>query len=358
MIQISPVPVTGPPRTVSVVIPNYNYARFLPECLDSVLSQTGIDLDVVVVDDCSTDNSVEIVTRYARDDARVRLVRHTTNQGHIGTFNHALQSARAEFVVKLDADDVLAPGSLQRSSDLLAHFGSVAFVYGRPVAFHDSVPTQPVRPPVRSWSVWSGEEWIASRVRRGHNAIMQPEVMIRRSCLERVGGHRADIPEASDFNLWMRLATVGSVGRVNGPAQGFYRIHSESMQRTIHAGKLSDLNARWRALELFFQECGKSIPGLDQLQSTARQTLARDAVRLAAYAYDTGTEDLEPVKSFMTFAAELDPAVSRRPAHAAVRLRGALSDRRYRLISRRVPGAAIRDVEDRLRWRYWQRYGL
>ncbi|MCY7287555.1 MAG: glycosyltransferase [Cryobacterium sp.] len=344
MILIRPVPSgsTDRPPRVSVVIPSYNYGRFLDECLTSVLGQDGVDLDVTVVDDGSTDDTVEIVTAWTRCDPRVRLVRHETNQGHIQTFNDALNAATAEFVVKMDADDLLPPGSLERSSRILRNFPQAAFVYGYPLTFTDDAPTG-LSTRETSWSVWAGHEWIRHILRRGHNVIMQPEVMIRRSALDQTGGHRAEIPEASDLNLWLRLASVGSVARGHRPGQGRDPNDNQSMQRTIHSGHLSDLGARRSAMELFLTECRDRLDDPDGMRAIAHRSLARESRRLVTRARDLGTVKQEPINEYLALAAALEE----RPRSARPRSLGRLS-----------PGRVFRNLEDRVRWRRWRRYGV
>jgi glycosyltransferase involved in cell wall biosynthesis len=340
-----------------VVIPCYNYGWFLPECVASVLAQDGVQVDVTIVDDASTDDSIVVAEKLAAADPRVTVLRHPENRGHIATFNDALAAATADYVVKMDADDALPAGSLSRSVDLLEAHPDVAVVYGYPLTFTTAPPVD-VPAAVASWSVWTGEDWIDSRVRRGHNVIMQPEVMMRRSALEEVGGHRDAVPEASDLNLWLRLASAGSVGRVNGPVQGFYRRHPASMQHTIHAGFLSDLNARLKAFELFFEERGNRLTDPAELRRRLLRTLARDAVRLANQAFDRQQQDQEPVAEYREFALRLDPGITRSAGWWELALREAGARTALRSVVCYSPAAAAREVADRVRWRRWRRTGL
>lgn len=103
-------------KKVSVVIPVYNIARYLPRCLDSVLGQTYTDLDVVLVDDGSRDESGTVCDRYAQKDPRVRAV-HTENRGVSSARNTGLEMARGDYVIFADGDDWLdgeAVGTLVR----------------------------------------------------------------------------------------------------------------------------------------------------------------------------------------------------------------------------------------------------
>lgn len=355
MIRTVPVPAVDRDDlpSVSVVVPCYNYARYLRACVESILAQEGVDVDVTIVDDASTDDSVAIATELAADP-RVTLIRHTENRGHIQTFNDALDAAGADLVVKMDADDIVPPGALARSARLMRAYPTVSLVYGLPETFETDVPA--ADPASVTWSVWAGREWLGHLADRAHNVIMQPEVMMRRSALREVGGHRADLPEASDLNLWLRLASVGSVARVNGPVQGFYRVHAQSMQRTIHAGFLSDLRGRVAAFEAFF-DFDAARNGEDaQLRQRSRRALAADAVRLAQRALDRRAET-EPIAEYLAVAESLDPSVVSSPAWRDV------AERRCPRISpvRRLAagaGARVRKAGDSLQWRRWRRTGL
>ncbi|TXN30440.1 glycosyltransferase family 2 protein [Lacisediminihabitans profunda] len=336
---------------VSVVIPCHNYAQYLSEAVDSALSQTGVIVDVTIVDDASTDGSLRIAREWESQDPRVRVVAHETNKGHIITFNDALESATAPYVVKLDPDDILPDGALRRSAEVLDAHPDVAFVYGPVVNFNGAVPTHPTAVGRRRLKVWPGGRWIELRVKRVENVISQPEVMIRTSALAVSGGHRADLPAASDFNLWLRLASLGSVARIGGVVQGLYRVHSLSMQHTIHAGKIVDFHARRSAFDAFFSEAGGRVAGVESLRRANRRALASDAVRRAF-------EELEDGRSAQEF---LDEAVDLRPDIART---SSWKNSYKRTAGLPFNGLAVRverlrrDLSGRIRWRIWRRYGL
>ena len=126
--------------TVTVVVPCYNYADYLPHAVHTALSQQEVDVEVVIVDDASTDNSLEVARQLAAADARVRVLAHPENRGPVRTFNDGLATVVTEFVVRLDADDLLTPGSLARSAQVCAAFPSVGLVYGHPIHFDEEPP--------------------------------------------------------------------------------------------------------------------------------------------------------------------------------------------------------------------------
>lgn len=356
MIVVHPVqaPTTARPR-VSVAIACYNYARFLPTAVASALTQQGVQVDVTIVDDASTDESLLVAHRLADRDERVRVVALARNSGPVVAATEALSRARSPYVVKLDADDALPAGSLAHSAALLDAVPAVSLVYGRVDTFTEAPPTERPRR-VRAWRIWAGEEWLATRFRRPHATIRQPEAMMRRSALDVVGTMRPHIVAASDFAMWLRLATVGSVGYIAGPTQGYYRVHAASLQRTVHAGLLHDLRERVLAFDCLFDERWNALSDPAGFQRRARRSLARDAVRLAARALDHRAED-EPIDAYLALAREQDPGVTATAAWLAVAGRRAIG-RRAPALAARTPGAAAREVEDRVRWRRWRWSGI
>ncbi|WP_454295835.1 glycosyltransferase [Salana multivorans] len=340
MIRTQPVALAHAPR-VSVVIPCYNYARYLEACVRSALDQPGVMVDVTVVDDASQDGSAELADAISREDSRVKVVRHRENLGHLATANEALALAGGEFVVKLDADDLLAPGSLVRSASLLVRRPDVGFVYGEVCDFVDAAPPLAGDRRATSWTVWSGEEWLRAVLRRAHNVIAQPEVMMRRSALRVVGGYDLRLPWAEDYHLWLRLARRGSVGRVNGCVQGYYRVHSESFQRSAKDVRLSDLRARRDATLLFVRE--EELP--DDLREHALAWFARDTRRLLASRRGEEGTPVEVVQEYERIARELERSAGVAP-------------RRGPLVWGGPAGRLARRVFEMSRYRMWKATGL
>lgn len=336
---LRPTSTIGALPRVTVVIPCYNYARFLTDAVRSATQQEGVGVNVVIIDDASTDESCAVAESLVAADPRVRLVRHEKNQGHVETSNEALSYGAAEYLVKLDADDLLSRGSLQRSTALMSQFPDMAFCYGFPLRFSGETPNSyPVA--TRSWTVWDGREWISQVLRSGHNVIAQPEVVIRQSALRITGGYRPELRWAEDYNLWLRLATTGGVGRVNGPIQGLYRVHDASFQRSASDIELTDLRARIDAAELFLAECGLNQREVDRLRGIGIRSLAREARLQAAAA---ATDELRT--TYTRIAGDLDARLGEKPRYSVSG-------------NRTIVGGAYRRLLGKLRWRRWRRYGI
>jgi glycosyltransferase involved in cell wall biosynthesis len=337
------------------VIPCYNYGHYLPTAVRSVLEQSSVDVEVIVIDDASPDGSAAVVQGLAAD-GRVRAILHRSNRGHVATYNEGLEEATGDYVVLLSADDALAPGSLARATALLEAQPSVGLVYGHPIVFDDEPPTPSGH--IRNWTIWTGEDWIGRRCRTSRNCIMNPEVVMRTSVQRAIGGYDANLPHSGDFEMWLRAASVSDVGRVNGPAQGFYRVHSESMQRTTYAGALVDLEGRLAAFEKVLSDSPARIGRRDALLAVAKRALAVSALECARSAFDHGRATKEPVDDYLAFAARVWPAVRQtRKWRALTRCTAAHPyrfDRGLGPIVRRT----TEDLRWRVRWRRWRWTGV
>jgi hypothetical protein len=346
------------PAAVTVVIPAYNYARYLEECVTSVLTQPHVEVRVLIVDDCSTDDTPAVTARLAARDPRITVIRNDPNRGHVPSVNRGLALVETEYVVKLDADDLLAPGALARATALLEAEPAVSFVYGRPRHF-SGAPPAPRRAPRLSWTVWQGRAWMAQLCRSGNNAISQPEVVMRTAHLRAAGSVNEELAHTSDLNLWLRLSSRGDVGRINGPVQGLYRVHDQSMQRTVHAGQLFGLRGRRDAFDAALADGAGRRSGASALHDTARRSLAAEALSRACHAYDRGytADPGEPVEEFIDFALETWPAATGLPQWEALARRQAVGAARAPHRPEFFAAAVARRATAELGRRRWLRTG-
>ena len=112
----------------SIVVPNYNYGRYLGECLDSIFGQTVSDFEVIVIDDASTDNTAEVLAKIV--DPRLRVITHQANKGLVITLNEVLCAARGRYVARIDSDYKYRPYFLEQTISILEARPSVGLVYG------------------------------------------------------------------------------------------------------------------------------------------------------------------------------------------------------------------------------------
>jgi hypothetical protein len=342
--------------SVTVVVPAYNYGRFLVHCAESVLAQRDVEVKLLVMDDGSTDETPQVTEKLAASDARVTVIRTERNRGQLPTVNEAFGRVESEYVVKLDADDLLPPGSLARAIALLQAHPKVAFVYGRPHHFSGGVPTLPDSR-TRSWTIWSGQDWLAARCRCGACVISQPEVVMRTSFLRRAIPVREDLPHTFDMHLWMQLASLGDVGRINGPVQGLYRVHEASMQRTIHSGIMIDLEGRRAAFDALFNAEARNCPRARELLATAHQSLASTALDDACRAYDRGRTSEKPVNDLVAFAIDTFPEARQLKEWRALERRRAVGADRAHRRPRFFAAALARRTAEEISHSFWLRTG-
>jgi glycosyltransferase involved in cell wall biosynthesis len=331
--------------SVSVVIPCYRYGHYLPDAINAAFDQDGVDVEVVIVDDASPDDSGDVAEQLAAADSRIRVVRHRRNMGHIATYNDGLKTATADFVTLVSADDLLAPGALARAVSLMIANPDVGFVYGRPIEFTGQPPGDLGRASAHFWTIWDGHSWIRLSCRRGRNFILSPEVVMRTSAVRDVGDYRPDLPHSGDLELWLRTASRWNVGRINGPVQAYYRVHDANMHLTTFAGLVNDIRHRHNAFKSL--QAGL-IPDPDRHIALAGAALATQALVGALHLLDQGTER-HIVQPLIDVAGAICPAMSDGQLATKVRHRSA----------RRRPAALARyRLVDSIRWRTWRLIGI
>ena len=323
--------------SVSVVIPCYNYGHFLEEAVTSVLDdQEGVDVRVLIIDDASPDDSAEVARKIAAREPRVELIVHETNKGNIATYNEGLlEWANGDYCVLMSADDRLTPGALRRARDLLDANPGVGFVYGRALYVMDGAPVPAARTRVRGWSVWPGTWWIDRRFRDAENPINSPEIVIRTSLQKRLGGYDAQLPNAADMEMWMRLAANADVGFVRGADQAYYRVHEQNMSNAVSA--LMDLRQRRLVFRVVLDRYGEKLSDPSHMSVLVHRALAREALWAAGREYDRGrmrqtklamkllgagpNAAERDVDELVAFASDCWPEVSRLPLYRTLQSR-------------------------------------
>lgn len=269
--------------TVSVFIPCYKYGHYLRACVESALRQRDVAVRVLILDDCSPDDTPEIAAQLQREDARVEYRRHAGNVGHIKTYNEGLEWASGDYVVLLSADDMLSAGALARAARIMDEHPEVVLTCGREVRSatlrFDAVPD----PTDFSWQILSGAEFWERSCSQGGNLVSTPTAIARTTVHKQVGGYSASLPHSGDLEMWLRLAAHGSVAVIDA-VQGFYRVHGGNMSAGFEG--LLDFQQRKAAFDAAGASCGGRIPDSPRMVTRAARALAEQAFWLASRLFE------------------------------------------------------------------------
>jgi glycosyltransferase involved in cell wall biosynthesis len=196
-----------PVPAVSVLLPCCNAAATLPACLDSLASQTLTDIEIILVDDGSTDATADLLRERARRDARFRGVSQP-HGGIIPALNRGLAACSAPLVARMDADDLCHPTRLEKQSALLAARPELAAAGCLVRGF----PPEEVRAGFAIYLDWLNALTEPAEIAREifiESPLPHPSVMLRRVWLEQAGGYQ-DHGWAEDYDLWLRLHLAGA----------------------------------------------------------------------------------------------------------------------------------------------------
>jgi glycosyltransferase involved in cell wall biosynthesis len=210
-------PLAHDPR-VTVVMPVYNCERFLAEAIESILSQTLADFEFVIIDDGSTDDSVEIIASYR--DSRIRLIRNWTNLGVSESLNKGFCLARGEYVARMDSDDVCLPERLARQVAFMEEHAEIG-ICGTWIETMGEQAGQVLRYPTAPDTVKCTHLF--------GPALAHPSVIMRRDMLKKLGLlYNPSFRRAQDFELWVRASEYTALANI-GEVLLRYRLHHQQV---------------------------------------------------------------------------------------------------------------------------------
>jgi glycosyltransferase involved in cell wall biosynthesis len=207
---------------ISVVMPVYNAGKFLPEAIESILSQTVEDFEFIIVDDASTDNSWEIIQDNADKDNRIRAFRNEKNLGVSATTNFAINKTQAKYIARMDADDVSFSDRLEKQLEYLKQNNKVVAVGGQCVVINES--NQVIgqkRFPVQSKKL---KKMIFEAV-----PIQQPSLMINTSLLPKdFNWYSPQCSSAEEIDVLFKLMEYGQLANLKDWTL-YYRYREDSL---------------------------------------------------------------------------------------------------------------------------------
>ena len=222
---------------VTIVTPSFNSSKFISRTISSVRTQSISDWEMIIVDDCSTDDTVEIVRRFNKEDPRIKLIELTTNSGAAVARNVAIQASQGRYIAFLDSDDLWKPNKLKRQIEFMENNG-YRFTYTGYNRINEF-----------------GENMVSLNVpnKVSYNDLLKMCVI---GCLTAVYDSnfygRIEMPlikKRQDWGLWLRLLKVSDYAYGLDEDLASYRTHDES----ISANKFNAASYTWR----LYRDCEK-----------------------------------------------------------------------------------------------------
>lgn len=224
--------------TVSIILPVFNAARYLERSVDSMLTQTFKDFELLLMDDGSTDDSLAILRRIAEADGRC-LVHTRENRGLVQTLNEGIARSRADILIRMDADDLSYPRRIELQVSYLENHPDCVAVGT------EAMMIDPDGHHLCKYGVPSDHMGIDAKHMEGTGGmILHPTVALRKAAVIAIGCYRDLYKHAEDFDLFLRLAEIGRLANLP-EVMVEYRQH---MQSIGYSNASAQRNAKERAL--------------------------------------------------------------------------------------------------------------
>jgi len=270
---------------VSVCVPTYNHAQVVGDALRSAMAQSYENLEILVVDNRSEDETGRVVANIAAGDTRVRYVRHAENLGMARNFSACISLAQGEFVQILCADDILEPGCATALADALRSNPEAALAAcGRILTDENLKPVRVVRARKRR-EVMPGQALLRECFVYS-NLIGEPTaVMFRRAAAAR--GFHPDYSQAVDLEMWMHLLTHGAAILLPEPLCRIRRHAAQASHENVRSGRVVEDKQR------LFRDYGPALSGqlslTEKLMWDARMALSIQRVQAAGRRFDVSS---------------------------------------------------------------------
>ncbi len=307
---------------VSVCIPVYNGSDYISESIESVLAQTYKEFQLIVVDNCSTDNTEKIIRNF--HDHRLTYIRNKQNLGLLGNFNRCLELSKGEYVCIWHHDDVMLPDNLKFKVHLLDEYPEVGFVHSNLITIDDKGSV--VAPEI--WYEGSRRDYIEdgltafkkflSYLPRGAS-IFIGAVLSRRSCYEKVGEFSPEVPHYLDSEMWMRMMLFYKIACIGTPLVK-YRIHPTTASKAWGEwDSVPFLKENYKVTKIIFKRYFEHIPRANKLIEQNSRNFGERALYLANR--QLLNDDYSAVKDFINEAVFFNPEIKKTKAFWKIKVK-------------------------------------
>ena len=213
------------PRTakplVSVVLPAYNAELYIKEAVTSILHQTFTNIEIIIIEDKSSDKTLEIINTLSKSDVRIKIIKNKVNEGIVCCLNKGINAAQANLIARMDADDIAKKDRLYKQVNFLENNPDTILI-GSGIETIDSKGKH-----INFQNYPSNDNEITHMLRH-KSPFAHPTVIFNKECVIKVGGYRQKYRTGQDYDLWSRLQKEGKFANINEPLLK-YRIHDEQV---------------------------------------------------------------------------------------------------------------------------------
>ena len=283
---------------ISICIPNYNNAKYLDRCIQSALDQTYNNIEIILVDDCSTDDSMSIFRKY---ESQLKLLQNKENRGQPKNTNKCVQLSRGKYLVILHSDDALLPHFASRLVPILERNGDVGMAVGERMEMDESSVPRKIPPFYDRNCIIPGEKQAKVFMM---TSFLPCQVLVRRETFLAAGAVDERHIINLDGLLWFKCSLKGDVAYIQDPVC-IYRRHHESTTATYNR-TINHMKEYHSTLSTMFS-IGRNRPYLRRHFGEAKKRVAELTIR---YCHDVIEEKNYPLaRNFLSLATEFDPEV-------------------------------------------------
>lgn len=292
---------------VSVCIPTYNGAGYLREAIASVLNQSFTDFELIIVDDCSKDDTEAIIKSF--DDDRLRHFQNPARLGLVGNWNRCVELSEGKYICIFHQDDVMAAENLERKLGILKNAQRVGLVYSK-VEQIDAAGES-----VEGYKFWTenspdedfvkdGSSYFEALI-AGENLICCPSVMVKRECYDKLGTFDSRLPFTADWEMWLRISAFYDVAYLAQPLVK-YRWHGDNETNKFVAS-VRGLEQEYTAKRVVLETFPERIRNAQALKTSIAKRYGQLALHQVYHYYDR--QQFAKAKEYLVFVLKVQPAL-------------------------------------------------
>lgn len=191
---------------VSTVISTYNGAKYIRKAIDSVLNQTYKNIELIIADDCSTDDTQKIISEYLKKDPRIRTFRNETNMGSYKSLNKAIGVSKGKYIANLDDDDIwITPKKIEKQVEFMEKNKDYGLVGGGMIKI-DTKNNEIAR-----FLFLENDEDLRKSILSANNLFAHSSVLFRKDIWEKAGGYNGLFDYSADMDLWLKMGKLSKM---------------------------------------------------------------------------------------------------------------------------------------------------